>query len=289
MIMNKWLSAMVVLLLCASARASVPWSDQLVRFKQSSVELYQNQWDRLSIMKERKERPDTIDFMKHYKLEQAGVDFGKMLSLVWLTLYTKWYTPVTVYFFPDMLPSAFQSQAVRDKRSNDFSERRRKAVLEAVGADAALGGVATNALQASSKGKALEHIISAAHDLSVHELPNNVFYATSRLFDGPYRIFPRPLHKRAINQGLKKLAEGDLALRRSKLDDLPLPVLKSACEERGVAVSGRSEMLTGLNEWLVLTKSADAKHKTSTDKTRLALVALNTASAIRRHDRRRSS
>lgn len=259
------------------------------RLRQSSIELYHNQKESIALRKQRKESPESITFDLHHKLTQAGVDFGKILSLTWLTIYARWYTPVTVYFFPDMLPSTFESDAMRSKKRNERAMKQRNAVLETVAADDVLSLAASTALRASTKSKALESIMEATGDQEFKQLPNPVFYAASRVFDGPYRIFPKPLHVRAIRQGLKRLAEGDDALRRTELATLPADLLEAACDERGVSASTPDDMVTGLKEWLTMTKAADSQLNLQGDRvpaenTRLALIALNTASTIRKTD-----
>lgn len=258
----------------------------LVGLKTSSVTLYESQKESMALRKQRKENPDSITFDLHHKVTQAGADFGKVLSLTWLTIYARWYTPVTVYFFPDMLPSTFESEKARVKKRDEFEERRRKAVLAAVDLEDA---DATKALNARSKAKAVDAIAKAAGDREFRELPNPVFYSTSRVFDGPFRIFPKPLHVRAIRQGLKRIAEGDEALRRSQLESLPPRLLETACAERGISsCKSTQEMVDSLSDWLAMTPDT-FQEGPAAENARLALIAANTVSSIRKTEKAKAA
>lgn len=257
----------------------------------SSVALYKNQRECFALRKQQKERPETITFDLHHKLNMAGTDISKVLSLTWLSLYARWYTPVTVYFFPDMLPSTFETDKMRTQKRDEVALRRRSALFEAVARDETLGSTASAALAAPSKAKALETIAAVAGDREFKELPNPVFYATSRAFDGPFRIFPKPLHVRAIRQGIKRLAIGDEALRRSNVADLPPALLELACHERGIsACSSKADMVYHLKDWLTLTHRQDTaadeipNGRVLAENNRLALIALNTASTLRKKE-----
>lgn len=257
--------------------SAVAFTDELARLSKASKALYLNQRESMTLRKLRKNSPDSFDYVAHRKLSQANGDATKLLSLGWVMCYSKIYTPFLLFFFPDMLPSTFDTPAVRSKRDAKLFTSRRQAVFEAVGADP--GGTASAALNAPSKRAALDKVLADAGDKQIKDLPNPVFYAASRAFDGPYRIMPKVLHVRAIREGLKRIKDSDEALRRSQIKTLPADVLADACAERALGCTNAKDMVAGLNEWLALTNGRD-----DSDATRLALLGLNTASTIRQQD-----
>lgn len=90
------------------------------------------------------------------------------------------------------------------------------------------------------------------------------------------------MHRRAVRKGLKTLADGDAALRRTNLDELDTACLESACAARGLLRPTRPEMRKGLDEWLALNAAADAAADEAKQQgTRLALLAINTAAGVR--------
>lgn len=268
------------------AKAHRPPLDEL---RSSTTALWTNYKQCQSIRKMRKEGAQ-LDFSAHWMLRRGAADRNKLFQLVWLATVAKWSTPLIAYFFPSVLPSTFETVPAFVSRLEAAQQAQQAAllsVLQAVDAGKLRAGDALDALSAGSKSKALSHL---THDgVGLEKVPTPVIHAASRALSGPPKILPRALHMQAVRAGMRAIAEGDEALRRTKMNELPRHLLLEACGERAIRVREQTpQALTkGLEEWLALTASLrpDAENqppRSICDATRLALLAVNTASMTRR-------
>ena len=284
---------MRTLILLVLAPVAQPLEGQWRKFRAATGSMVQLQKDGLKLHKELQNAPETVDFIKYSRMVSADKDRQKLTQIAIFTIYNRWYVPLGLWCFPQFLPTAYQSTATKRKfelkyRADQF-ENRRKIVFAALAEDEKLDHIADKALSASSKTKALNEIINAAKpyrddDFAIKHIPKPMFYAASRAVEGPWGIFPKYFHCRAIRKGMRDLADADEVMRRTNLNTVPEDLLHDACLDRSLGVRSKRDMVNGLNEWLDLTKkfdSKDGKHSPPSNQARLALLTLNTASRCR--------
>ena len=246
----------------------------------------------------------TLDYADFDAIQTANADVGKMINVLWLGLYAKFYTPLALYFYPGMLPSAYESEAGRGKRLAEAEKKRRLGLTRLLAKvdDAAAQRLAVEAGTAKARApKAYDltgdDVAAAIAALSARgpkaavdalgtrrgdALPHAALLAASLAMEGPYKFLPRWMHKRAVNKGVTTLIEGDDALRVTDLAALPRPVLENACAARGLLRPTTAEMHKGLRTWLKIADAADAAgDEAAAKEARLALLAVNTAASIR--------
>lgn len=285
-------SLLVVSLASAACGAAFSPKRAYASFSRSTKQLIEEQKYAQSL-RQRKKAGECLDYAGFDAIQCANGDVGKVVNVLWLGLYAKFYTPLAIYFYPGMLPSTFESPALRAKRFAEVEKKRRKGLMNLLGrADDVAGGskrqgpydltradveTTTAALKAASKKAALAALMSPGVTM-----PDPALFAASLAMEGPYKFLPRWMHKRAVKKGLETLKEGDDALRNSDVPNLPLSCVENACAARGLLRPTKDEMTKGLTEWLKLSEAADATSDAETQKqTRLALLAINTAASVR--------
>ena len=229
--------------------------------------------------------------------------------------------------FPLALPSAFETEQLRLRTRRQAAQRRAQALRGLVEKAERRGNlqkasprepaahedlrpvcaVGLAALAQGSKAAALKELVGrGAAFRSLKDLPDLVLYGASAALEGPFRVLPKFMHRGAIETKIKAIHDGDDALRRSSLPKLSTEALQYACEERALpsaaaaAADGadslnssssnpkarRDAMQRDLGEWLSLAKAHPNANPAAVT---LALLAINTASNLRRDDATRLS
>ena len=244
--------------------------------------------------RKRRKEGELLDYPSFDAIQCANADVSKIINIVWLGLYAKFWTPLAVYFYPGMLPSAYENAGLRGKRLAEKEKQRRTGLNRLLGKidkeasnpkknrkpyDLTEPDVAAAVAALSAKNK--QAAVAALAARPGAPLPEAALLAASLSLDGPYRFLPRWMHKGAVKKGVTLLTEGDAALRISDIAGLPAPCLENACVARGLLKPTKAEMERGLAEWLRVVDKADAVSEDEGKRARLALLAVNTVASIR--------
>lgn len=286
-----WL-ALVALVGSASGSAAVlapaavkPRRNPVQDLSRSTTQLWTNYKVSQAIRAERK-AGTVLDYADYLHLRRGAEDRKKLLSLAWYSVIMKWSTPLIVMINTGMQPSTFETQSAFAKRLEEASQKRTQTLLEALRAadnGAIDGRRARDALASGSKAKALE--VLTHNSVPLGSLPVPVLKFASNGLGGPYRFLPRPLHMWAIREKLRAIEEGDAALRVTRLDALSRGTLAEACNERAISVGEADSraLRAAIQEWLALTAPMATSPPEVADTKRVALLALNSVSSVRKN------